>query len=138
MGRYYEQVRRELPKGPNRTARFEPLIRQASHLASSYSDPAAVEQLFRTDEEGNRLISIGIMHAKPGVASVEVLQEAFADARSGYEQYQAFAPSQPKWIAMPTPSTALSCVSSLLTGSVPATRVKRQTDVLSSSDFLQS
>jgi hypothetical protein len=86
----YEDLRRVMPYGPERTARLEEELARAKHEArsrtTSYS-PDEVLNLFKEGSEGERIFAIGLMQEEPALADPEVALDAIRRSRSAFEQY---------------------------------------------------
>jgi hypothetical protein len=85
----YEQLRRERPGSWDRTLKLEQLVSRAPLLEASYPNAAALEELFDTGREGNRITAIAIMEVNPSVASSRVCAEAVRSPMSNFEQFHA-------------------------------------------------
>ena len=85
----YEAVRSASGSSLNRTVQLEALVQEARDLTGLVASPDAVEQLFRTGRDGNRILAIVMMQTDPRLASPLVLAEAIGVPRSAFEQYHA-------------------------------------------------
>lgn len=84
----YKTIRATKASSWERTAQLEALLRQSHALAATYS-PKAVRELFRSGDEGNRIIALGMMTANPDLADAEVVAQAVSNSRTAFEQYHA-------------------------------------------------
>jgi hypothetical protein len=85
----YEYLRRDRPGGWDRTLELEQLVSKATTLVGSYPDVTAVEKLFNTGREGNRISAIAIMEVNPAVVSSRVCAAAIRSPMSNFEQWHA-------------------------------------------------
>lgn len=88
VARRYEELR-DLPAGALRTAEMERIVsiaRQAAVDAPWNSEQ--VRTLFEQGSPGNRIFALGLMQGNPTFADFAAVQDAIADSRSGFEQYQ--------------------------------------------------
>lgn len=86
----YETVRESSPSGRSRTRAMGELLAQARQMAEfDFVTAEAVGELFRSGQEGNRIIALGLMRAKTELASLFIATEAICRPRSSYEQWQA-------------------------------------------------
>jgi hypothetical protein len=90
----YEDLRLQETPSWERTAKLERLVENAREMASSFAEPRAVEQLFDSGKEGNRIIAIAMMQANPALWSVRVAAEAIEKPKSAFEQYHALRAAQ--------------------------------------------
>lgn len=87
----YESIRRNHMPGDERTRKLERIVVDARRLAPHVPDSAAVERLFDTGQEGNRLTAIAIMQARPELASLRVASVGALSPMSAFEQFHALA-----------------------------------------------
>lgn len=86
----YEDVRSRETVGSSRTAKMEQVVRQAREMASAhFVDAKAVERLFESGSDGNRISAIVIMQANPDVASARIIAGCLKGPRSNFELYHA-------------------------------------------------
>ncbi|MFF0144383.1 hypothetical protein ATK36_3442 [Amycolatopsis sulphurea] len=86
----YEAVREHNPYGQARTQAMEELVAQARKMAEfDFVSADAIEQLFRSGQDGNRITAIGLMRAKPELAKLPLLTEVIRRSRSSFEQWHA-------------------------------------------------
>ncbi|MGH8967550.1 MAG: hypothetical protein ACRDXB_19800, partial [Actinomycetes bacterium] len=86
----YEAVRESSPPGRTRTRAMGELVEQAKKLAEfDFVSTEAVDELFRSGHDGNRITALGLMRANPRLVSVPILLQVIRRPRSGFEQWQA-------------------------------------------------
>jgi hypothetical protein len=105
MAATYEQLRLVEPAGSERTERMTSLVRQARAMAKlGFVDAQAVEELFRSGSDGNRIMAIGLMRGAPELASLSLVVEVIRHPRSGFEQWQALRLAQELLAGAATPA----------------------------------
>jgi hypothetical protein len=63
----YEEIRQSSPYGRERTEKMVELVRQARQMAKlGFVSPEAIEQLFNSGQDGNRIMALGLMRGDPG------------------------------------------------------------------------
>jgi hypothetical protein len=88
--RDYEDLRRTLPPGGDRTFRMETVWAKARALAhQARYTPSEIRSLFEEGSEGERLVSLALLEAVPDAANFDLVLEAISKSRSGFEQYRA-------------------------------------------------
>ncbi|GAA3534539.1 hypothetical protein GCM10022222_17600 [Amycolatopsis ultiminotia] len=86
----YEAIRESSPYGRDRTHAMGDLVEQAKKMAEfDFVSTEAVEELFRSGQDGNRITALGLMQANPELASVPLLTETIRRPRSSFEQWHA-------------------------------------------------
>ncbi|HET9254693.1 MAG TPA: hypothetical protein VFO16_05770 [Pseudonocardiaceae bacterium] len=86
----YEEIRESSPYSRERTEKMSDLVRQARQMANlGFVSPEAIEQLFDSDQDGNRIVALGLMRGEPRYANANIAVKAIRRPRSGFEQYQA-------------------------------------------------
>jgi hypothetical protein len=91
----YEQVRASSPHGRERTEKMGELVQQAQQMAKlGFVDPKAIEQLFDSGQDGNRIMALGLMRGEPRLASTNIVVKAIRQPRSSFEQWQALRVSR--------------------------------------------
>ncbi|HEY3751531.1 MAG TPA: hypothetical protein VGL80_20310 [Pseudonocardiaceae bacterium] len=86
----YEAVRESSPHGRARTNAMGELVEQAKKMAKlGFIGPESVGELFRSGQDGNRIIALGLMRGDPRLVSIPIVTEAIRRPRSNYEQWQA-------------------------------------------------
>jgi hypothetical protein len=86
----YEKVRETTPGGRDRTNRLGELVRQAEEMGKlGFVTTDAIEQLFGSGQDGNRIMALGLMRGDPTIASVDILTNAIRQPRSNFEQWHA-------------------------------------------------
>jgi hypothetical protein len=86
-----DRLRRELSPGPERTRLLDGHVQIARQAAEGFRDDAgpALEDLFETGTDGERMFVIGVMQGKPQLASPRVAKAALTHNRSKTEQFHA-------------------------------------------------
>jgi hypothetical protein len=84
----YEELRRTMPVGPERTAQLERIIQQGRSQARDFT-PEQVRELFKTGEDGLRVYALGVMQGGDHLADPESIVDAIERSRSAFEQYHA-------------------------------------------------
>jgi hypothetical protein len=86
-----DRLRRELSPGPERTRLLDGHVQIARQAAEGFRDDAgpALEDLFETGTDGERMFVIGVMQGKPQLASAQVAEAALVHNRSKTEQFHA-------------------------------------------------
>jgi hypothetical protein len=85
---HYEELRRTMPVGPERTAQLERIIQQGRSQARDFT-PEQVRELFKTGEDGLRVYALGVMQGGDHLADPESIVDAIERSRSAFEQYHA-------------------------------------------------
>ena len=86
----YEAVRGSMSSGPERTRAMEAEIARAREdAASGQFDSAELTSLFRNGREGERVYVLGILQARPDLASADLVLDAIRGPRSPFEQYHS-------------------------------------------------
>jgi hypothetical protein len=86
----YEAIRESTSHGRARTQAMGELVDQAKKMAEfGFVNTEAVEELFRSGQDGNRITALGLMLANPDLASVPILTEVIRRPRSSFEQWHA-------------------------------------------------
>src|SRR4051794_25854021 len=112
VARQYESIRATQASSWERTAQLEALVRQSHALAAGYS-PEAVRELFRTGDEGNRIVAIGMMAARPELADPATITDAVIGSRSAFEQYHALRAARALATRQPRPPGTASMVEAI-------------------------
>ena len=89
IARDYENIRKTMSSGNERTARMTALASQAQNLISQVVDPALPENLFATDQEGDRLVALALVRGAPKLRHLPMAIEAIRNALSPFEQFVA-------------------------------------------------
>jgi hypothetical protein len=84
----YEELRRTMPRGPERTAELERIVQQGRQQSGDFT-AEQVRELFRTGEDGMRVYALGLMQGGDHVADLASILEAIEQSRSAFEQYHA-------------------------------------------------
>jgi hypothetical protein len=91
----YEQIRATHGPSWQRTAQLEALVtQQARDLASAFRTREAVQELFDSGKEGNRVLAIVMMHVAPELASSGAIADAVSSPRTAFEQYHALVAAE--------------------------------------------
>jgi hypothetical protein len=88
----YEQIRREQPRGPARTADIDRLLTDPENtrqMIDRYRDTTTVEALYDSGRGGSRIEAIKAMELRPEITSPRVLLDALRHPERGIEQYQS-------------------------------------------------
>jgi hypothetical protein len=86
----YRKLRGSMPVGKERTAALEGLVERARKLADKGRyEPAEVSSWLRGSSEGNRIIALVMMEAKPELRDVDAVFAAVKDPSSAFEHYHA-------------------------------------------------
>lgn len=86
----YEAVRGSMGSGPERTRAMEAEIARAREDAiSDQVDPAELARLFRDGREGERVYVLGVLQARPELATAELVLDAIRGQRSPFEHYHS-------------------------------------------------
>jgi hypothetical protein len=86
----YEKVRETTPAGRERTSRMGGLVDQAQQMAKlGFVNEDAIEQLFGSGQDGNRIMALGLMLGDPTIASADILTKVIRQPRSNFEQWHA-------------------------------------------------
>lgn len=100
----YEQIRQSSPYGRERTEKMAELVQQARQMAKlGFVSPEAIEQLFNSGQDGNRIMALGLMRVEPKFANENIVVEVIRQPRSSFEQYQALRVSQDLVRGKPSP-----------------------------------
>lgn len=85
----YEELRRSMPAGQERTYKMTSLVAEARALARSagYS-PAEIRDLFQNGSDGERITALALIQAHPRTELSDVALQAVGNSRSAFEQYQ--------------------------------------------------
>ncbi|WP_143121733.1 hypothetical protein [Saccharopolyspora antimicrobica] len=86
----YEAIRKSSPHGRRRTDALSELVEQARKMARfDFISTEAVEELFRSGQDGNRITALGLMLEDTRFASVPIITEVFRGPRSNFELWHA-------------------------------------------------
>lgn len=90
LSRRYEEVRRTMQPGQDRTHEMAKLVSQARVLApvAGY-DAKDICKLFGGGGDGDRIVSLGLLQAMPDGKAYDIVEEAIRRSRSAFEQYHA-------------------------------------------------
>ena len=86
----YEQLRRTMPYGYERTTKMGAIVAQVQALAreADYA-PEDIRRLFEEGSDGRRIVALGLLRALPDPACLDLALQAIAKPRSAFEQYHA-------------------------------------------------
>jgi len=87
MGQEYETIRRRLPPSGQRTFLMTALVTRAQLAAGKQDAGRVAEQLFKTSEEGARVIALALARSDPQRGHIELALNAISTSRSAFEQY---------------------------------------------------
>ncbi|WP_255949057.1 hypothetical protein [Streptomyces odontomachi] len=88
----YGTIRSTMRSGSRRTRAMEDLVTTARRLAERGSfTPDEVRGLLRGGTDGDRVVALAMMQARPGLRDLDAALDAVAAPRSPFEQYQALA-----------------------------------------------
>jgi len=91
----YEEIRESSPYGRERTEKMSDLVQQARQMAKlGFVNTEAIEQLFNSDQDGNRIMALGLMRGEPKYANTNIVVKVIRRPRSSFEQYQALRACQ--------------------------------------------
>jgi hypothetical protein len=87
----YEALRRFIPQGgPERTFMMMALVTQVQTLAKQLEmAPSEVNHLFNSGGEGNRIVALEYLIARPSSACFDIVFQAIGNSKSGFEQSAA-------------------------------------------------
>jgi hypothetical protein len=90
--RDYEELRRTLPAGRQRTAELYNVV-YAARQDSKKEHPSAeaVRDTFRRGGDGDRVYALVLMQEDPATGDLACVLDAISGSRSAFEQYQALA-----------------------------------------------
>jgi hypothetical protein len=91
LGRSYKAVRGSMPAGPKRTAMMDGIIEEAKKEAQTLDpdDQDEVLRLLWTGSEGARVWALGVLQARPDLATTRVVLEAVQRPDQMFDQYHA-------------------------------------------------
>jgi pyruvate/2-oxoglutarate dehydrogenase complex dihydrolipoamide acyltransferase (E2) component len=90
VGRSYEELRRSMPAGWERTQRMEHQVAEARRLAKEKGvDADQVRQLVASGTEGDRLAALGAMEAVPQARDFDLVLGLVSNPRTPFEHYHA-------------------------------------------------
>lgn len=86
LARTYEAVRESKPAGPERTSELSELVAQAAAVATDVTVSSVVPELVERSE-GDRIISLGVLEAKPDPTYFDFVHDVIEQPQSPFEQY---------------------------------------------------
>jgi hypothetical protein len=88
LAREYEVVRKTMPSGPDRTFKMTQIVTEARGLTrAAQLDPQSLTGLFQGPGDGDRVITLALIQARPDPTHVPIVIDAIQNARSPFEQY---------------------------------------------------
>jgi hypothetical protein len=92
LARQYETIRETMPGGSERTFKMSQIVSEARGLAAGARlDPQTLTGLFQGPGDGDRLVTLALIQARPEPAQVPIVVDAIENARSPFEQYHALS-----------------------------------------------
>ncbi len=86
----YEELRREVPSSPTRTASLERLVSRIRDLARrGRFDPAEVRAMWASGQEGRRIAALAAMEGRPELRDLELVLDGISASQTAFEQYHA-------------------------------------------------
>jgi hypothetical protein len=86
----YEQLRRTMGSGYERTAKQQEIVNQArAAVHEREHEPSEVRELFNSGRPGNRIYALGLMQEDPRLGDFSSIIDAIRGSRSAFEQYTA-------------------------------------------------
>jgi len=86
LGRWYADMRANMPRGPRRTAVLETLIGKVPHAALPSVE---IDAALRSDDEGDRVVALSQLERSGDARHFDLALEAVAHSLSAFEQYHA-------------------------------------------------
>ena len=88
LAREYEAVRQTMPSGPDRTFKMTQIVTEACGLAASARlDPQTLSGIWLGPGDGDRIVTLAVIQARPDATHLPIVEDAIAHARSPFEQY---------------------------------------------------
>jgi hypothetical protein len=88
LARQYETIRATMPSGAERTFKMTQIVSEAQGLAAGARlDPRTLTGLFQGPGDGDRIVTLALISARPEAAQVPIVIDAIENARSPFEQY---------------------------------------------------
>jgi hypothetical protein len=101
VARSYETVRGSMPAGPERTAMMDRIIDEAKRDAEAPDlDPEEVLRLLWTGSEGARVWALGVLQARPELATTRAVLEAVQRPDQMFDQYHALLLAE-RFVSLP-------------------------------------
>ena len=86
----YQEIRDSMESSPERTFRMTQLVAEARGLAASAQiDAMSLSGQWLSPKDGNRVVVLAVIQARPESSHVPIVVDAIAEAHSPFEQYQA-------------------------------------------------
>jgi hypothetical protein len=105
VARSYKTVRGSMPPGPDRTAKMESIIAEARNDAHALDiDDDEVLSLLWTGSEGARVWALGVLQARPELATTRAVLEAVERPDQMFDQYHALVLAE-RFGSLPTTRT---------------------------------
>ena len=88
--REYNRIRGAMLSGRQRTSRMNEVLDKARHEAlDEASCMALIDHLFRNGGDGERLVAITLLQARPDARHLDIVESGIGQSRSAFEQYYA-------------------------------------------------
>jgi hypothetical protein len=88
--RDYERVRADMPAGSDRTFRMGVLMSEVRSIAGIIGvTEDMVASLFEAGQEGDRVVALTLIEAKPLPGCLPIVLDGISNSRSAFEQFQA-------------------------------------------------
>lgn len=101
LAREYEEVRRVMPSGSDRTFRMQEIAARIRSMAGeAHYSPQEVWRLFSQGHEGLRLASLEMLHRHPYPECFGLVIDAISQPRSAFEQFSALKTAEKMLSAM--------------------------------------
>ncbi|HEY9735678.1 MAG TPA: hypothetical protein V6D06_05320, partial [Trichocoleus sp.] len=101
LAREYEEVRRVMPSGSDRTFRLREIAaRIRSMAAEAHYSPSEIWRLFSQGSEGLRIASLEMLHRHPYPECFSLVVDAISQPRSAFEQFSALKTAEKMLPAM--------------------------------------
>jgi hypothetical protein len=105
VARSYKTVRSDMPSGPERTAKMNAIIAEARSEAHAPDiDQEEVLSLLWTGSEGARVWALGVLQARPDLATTRAILEAVQRPDEMFDQHQALMLAE-RFVSLPTTRT---------------------------------
>jgi hypothetical protein len=90
LAQTYTQLRAGQPSSWERTRELGRVVRRAGDLArSGRITSAKVQSLWRSGQEGRRVVALGAIAARPDLGTLDIVQSGIGEPRSAFEHYHA-------------------------------------------------
>jgi hypothetical protein len=85
----YEEIRRVMPSGPDRTRRLDRLVGRIQSLAGEIEEADAPRKIFSLGLEGFRIVGLALASRSTNTENISIAMDGIRNSRSAFEQYQA-------------------------------------------------